>query len=150
MTSPNVRYFTFFSEFVFPKIYNSFSVFFLVKITTWDYNKLPKNVTFSLPNQDSPTVLDFEKKLRMGEKESHMIYCIRGYHSRYPPPYFPPARSAGKFFSKEIPNKKILLQIPPDVLEKKLFYGVFRCSRGRTFFFKIFFHKTFYTNQNYV
>ena len=36
-----------------------------------------------------------------------------------PPPSFPPARSARKFFSKEIPNKKILLQIPPLLFQKK-------------------------------
>ena len=36
-----------------------------------------------------------------------------------PPPFFPPARSAGKVFSKEIPNKKILLQIPPPFFSRK-------------------------------
>ena len=35
------------------------------------------------------------------------------------PPFFPPAQSAGKFFSKEIPNKKILLQIPPPFFSRK-------------------------------
>jgi len=33
--------------------------------------------------------------------------------------YFPPARSAGKFFSKEILNKKFLLQILPLLFQKK-------------------------------
>ena len=34
------------------------------------------------------------------------------------PPSFLPARSAGKFFSKEIPNKNILLRYPPSFPEK--------------------------------
>ena len=54
---------------------------------------------------------------------------IRGYHSRYtlpsryPPLIFLRREAPENFFSKEIPNKKILLQIPPPSFPEKTGQG---------------------------
>ena len=52
-----------------------------------------------------------------GNMKLTKLTLIRGYHSRYPPS-FPPAQSAGKFCSKEIPNKKFCSRYPPSFPEK--------------------------------
>ena len=122
-------YFSPFEDICTPKIINALQGLILLLnffFVIFGHNG-PPLLTFHKKNAD---FLNFRQKfslsfgfgfLLIANKKKKNKFWIWVYFCWYqkvslqiPPPFFPPARSAGKFFSKEFPNKKILLQIYPD------------------------------------
>ena len=90
--------------------------------SNWDFLDMPIFFCFLLirgyHSRYFPSPLEFE--LRLSRYANFLSFSPYQRLSLQIPPTFPPAQSAGKFFSKEIPNKKILLQIPsPSFPQKK-------------------------------